>query len=213
VADSNKPGMDKALHFVCKMDAALALSQESFDDVFETENDGYDDPSADSDLLLYTSDEKNGNEHSDDEELDEFNDELDSDEEEFDDEGHVSVLSTICKFWESRRVHMISDWTIAGWMLSVVPEIRKDAIDNATGWDQLCVEHVIEKLFHGEAPQVLGQKKVTFWIELDGFQNKGMGLIGCTFGTLCTLPMANHISGTSTIHFLILRYLALLRVM
>jgi len=67
---------------------------------------------------------------------------------------------------------MISDLSIAGWMLSVVPEIRKDAIDNATGPDWLCVEHVIEKLFHGETPQVLGQKKVTFWIELDGFQNK-----------------------------------------
>jgi len=56
VADSNKPGMDKALYFVRKMDAALALSQESFDDVLETENDGYD-PSADSDLL-YTGNKK-----------------------------------------------------------------------------------------------------------------------------------------------------------
>ena len=41
-----------------------------------------------------------------------------------------SLSSTVCSLWHKRQLHIKTDFAVSGWMLCVIPHIRKYAKDN-----------------------------------------------------------------------------------
>ena len=39
-----------------------------------------------------------------------------------------SLSSTVCYLWQERQLHINTDFAVTGWMLSVIPHIRKDSV-------------------------------------------------------------------------------------
>ena len=118
-------------------------------------------PKPDDDVGVFSNDED-----SDDSDDDDGNVEADADEGELSDSDDESLSTNsqglvepeppplvilsfsqqVKKAWAKRSSKIMSDFSIAGWMLSVVPEIRRDVEDNAGGHHRLAMERIIMKL-------------------------------------------------------------------
>ena len=53
---------------------------------------------------------------------------IDTDGPEISDSDMLESLSfSVCKLWQKRQLHINTDFSVTGWMLCVIPHIRKDA--------------------------------------------------------------------------------------
>ena len=62
-----------------------------------------------------------------------------------------SLSSSFCKLFQKRQLDIITDFTVTGWMLCVIPHIRKDAKDNSHSDHRKQINIVIKALFHGKS--------------------------------------------------------------
>ena len=186
LADSNQPGMDKLHYLQSKESKAIERSLHWLNDVSlfpaddEVNYEGVDhQPYGDSDSEDGSEVDNVVNNHT--ELSDEFSDggqensdeEVDESEEE---DESVSVGSScvgyrILSHWNKRKKWLDSDFAIAGWMLSVCPEIMEDVKVHCTGDDRMAMECVIKHLYTGWTEDI-GVVFDKFWIEWESFSNQ-----------------------------------------
>ena len=41
----------------------------------------------------------------------------------------IILISSVCNIWQKRQIHINTDFTVTGWMICVIPHIRKDEKD------------------------------------------------------------------------------------
>ncbi len=99
------------------------------------------------------------------------NDEIGEDEE-------LSLSCMVKQSWMKRKQLLEHDFAIAGWSLSILPEIRDDVRLNLDGDKRIAIERVIAKLHVAPNPNSkVANDEIdviidTFWKEFSDFQNK-----------------------------------------
>ena len=58
-----------------------------------------------------------------------------------------SLSFSVCKLWHKRQLHINTDFSVTGWMLFVIPHIRKDENDNSDSDHKKQVNNIIKTLF------------------------------------------------------------------
>ena len=61
----------------------------------------------------------------------------------------VSLSSSVSKLWRKIKIHINNDFTVTGWMLYVIPHIRKDAKDHSDSDNRKQVNNAIKTFFNG----------------------------------------------------------------
>jgi hypothetical protein len=179
LADKCTPGMDQLYYFVRRTDFALENSIKHFETVDYFSN--YE-PSAelanddDEDTAL---DDDGGGANDDFQAV--LDDAYDGDSEEDGDDDtdteagggeKPGIGESIIKLWYKRRPQLVSDFAIAGWLLSPLEEIREDAKRNKAPEHAEAMDRVLKKLYHNRPNDILDGMKDTFWTEWDMFQSK-----------------------------------------
>jgi hypothetical protein len=184
LADKSEPGFDCLFYFVRRAEKAMDWSVRSFENVsfFTTVAR---DPQVMNDILYH-----GGPEHDiPDEEDDELTDMLaeaydDSDVEGDSDDDSVlgetnngaELGQKIITLWNKRRGRMVSDFAIAGWLLSPLEEVMSDVKAGRAGeygWEMTeAMDRILNKMYHNLKDDELGELKDNFWTEYDEFSNK-----------------------------------------
>ena len=143
LADSNRPGMDKLWYFVRLCTKKIKDILPKIDSHFSKDFDFEVNISNSKELIKENQESEdrmqrdlNVDDEFEDNEMDDFSDsESDDEESTSDDDDDISLSSSnttsirdkIWKCWEMRSSLMKTDYTIAGWLLSIEPEIFEDA--------------------------------------------------------------------------------------
>lgn len=175
LADKSAPGFDCLNYFIRRTDKAIEWSAHSFNSrsFFTT---AISDQGAMQDLLNDDSDDT----LEDDDELDAM---VDNGGEEGDsDEDSITSLPegttgrdlgrSIVALWKHRKQHMVSDFCIAGWLLSPLQEVMDDVKAGITSGSNESMDRILDKMYHRMTEEELGQVKDTFWTEWNEFSNK-----------------------------------------
>ena len=92
-----------------------------------------------------------------------------SDEEEPSYNDYTIYIDNICffvsKLWFEIQKHINADYAVTGWMLCVIPHIRKDVFKSSNINHMIQVNTVIKNLFAGQSEKQLNETLDTFWIE------------------------------------------------
>ena len=78
----------------------------------------------------------------------------------------------MCNLWQKRQLHINTDFEVTGWMLCVIPHIRKYAKDNSDRKHRKQVNNVIKRLFSGSSEEDMNVTLDMFWTEYTDFDNK-----------------------------------------
>ena len=62
-----------------------------------------------------------------------------------------SLSSTVCNLWQKIKLRINTDFAVTGWMLCVIPHIRKYAKDHSDRNHRKQVNNVIKTLFSGSS--------------------------------------------------------------
>ena len=73
--------------------------------------------------------------------------------------------------WNKREEHINTDYAVTGWMLCVIPHIRKDVFKSAQNKHHIQVNNVIKNLFAGSTEKELHGALDTVWSEYNSFNN------------------------------------------
>ena len=76
-----------------------------------------------------------------------------------------SLSSTVCNLWQKRQLHINTDFSVTGWMLCVIPHIRKYAKDHSDRNRRKQVNNVIKTLFSGGSEEEMAVTQDIFWTE------------------------------------------------
>ena len=83
-----------------------------------------------------------------------------------------SLIFSVCKIWQKRKLHINTDFPVTGWMLCVLPHIRKDAKYYSDSDHRKKVNNVIKTLFSGASEEEMAATQDLFWTEYNEFDNK-----------------------------------------
>ena len=156
LADSNKAGMDKVLYYSRMTKIYIIKSSTDLDnkELFPVSVSSYQNVwiSPDSD----TEDEEN----------------IDTDDPEISDSDMLESLSfSVCKLWQKRQSHINTDFAVTGWMLCIIPYIRKYAKYHPYIDHRKQVKNVINTLFYGESEEEMAVTIDLFCTEYTAFDN------------------------------------------
>ena len=76
-----------------------------------------------------------------------------------------NLIYSVCKLWQKRKIHTNTDFTVTGWMLCFIPQIRKDAKYHSDSDHRKQAKNVIKTLFHGASEDEIAVTKDIFWTE------------------------------------------------
>ena len=80
------------------------------------------------------------------------------------DSDMLEILSlSVCKLWQKRQLHINTDFSVTGWMLCVIPHIRKYAKDHSDRNHRKQVNNVIKTLFSGSSEEEMNVTLDVFW--------------------------------------------------
>jgi hypothetical protein len=168
LADQKDPVMDKLFFYVRRMDQTLERSVAILDDLekriqgtslrvlSQIKTDDITEPDMD---LVQAADETEDSSDSDTV----YNDKT------------KSLGQKVKELWLKRREKLVTDFAIAGWLLSPIPEIYKDSDDNMTGDHRNAVDRLLKKLMGSEFADdsnELAEIMNTFWDEFEHFKTK-----------------------------------------
>jgi hypothetical protein len=93
---------------------------------------------------------------------------------------HVTTLKTslgdkVVNIWNKRRSSLVSDFAIAGWLLSPIPEIYDDSSANMDGTHRDAVDRLLKKMMApglADDSDELAAIMNTFWDEFEHFKAK-----------------------------------------
>ena len=80
--------------------------------------------------------------------------------------------SNIIELWRRRRTKLVSDFAIAGWLLSPLEEVRGHVKQNREGYHDTAMDRILQKMYHYLTEEELGNVMDTFWTEYDTFVNR-----------------------------------------
>jgi Protein of unknown function (DUF 659) len=181
LADKSEPGFDCLYYFIRRADKALEWSTRSFNTV-PYFTSALSDPAAQEDQLFH-----NGLDDEADEDDDDFQSMLADGYDESDREGDSDEDSTprlpyattgrdlgrnIVNIWKKRKQNMVSDFCIAGWLLSPLEEVMVDVKACKTGDNNEAMDRILGKMYYRLTEEELGTLKDTFWTEWDEFSTK-----------------------------------------
>lgn len=167
MADQKDPVMDKLYFYVRRMDKTLEKSKTILDD-YESKIQGI------SWRIIKDLDETNAAHNNSDSEASNFTNESSTEEEEEDPSGK-SLGDKIIDLWNKRRDKLVSDYAIAGWMLSPIPEIYDDAAQHMRGVHRDAVDRLLKRMIASEFADdsdELAELMNTFWDEFEHFRSK-----------------------------------------
>jgi hypothetical protein len=67
---------------------------------------------------------------------------------------------------------LVSDFAIAGWLLSPLEEVRAHAKQYRDGSHDSAMDRILKKMYHNLTEEELGNVMDTFWTEFDTFVNR-----------------------------------------
>ena len=77
-------------------------------------------------------------------------DNIDTDDPETSDSDMLESLSfSVCKLWQKRQLYINTYFAVTGWMLCVIPHIRKDEKNHSYSDHRKKINNVIKTLFSG----------------------------------------------------------------
>jgi hypothetical protein len=170
LADQKEPVMDKLFFYVRRMDNTLGKSRAILDDmekktqsmswrVLSEIHTTFDEPQKDIDFI------------DDDEDIDDS-----TDSESFDSTNiTMSLGQKVGEIWLKRRERLVTDFSIAGWLLSPIPEVYDDSSSNQTGEHRTAVDRLLKKLMgsdFADDSDELARVMNTFWEEFEQFKSK-----------------------------------------
>ena len=175
LADQKRPVMDKLYYYVRRMDKTIIKSKVMLDDLHDVlldPNNGLFQDGLSQDLEAQSDD--------DDESFSEETESTSDTESEVDEP--IGVKNTVGTFgdrvlanWNRRRENLISDYSIAGWLLCAIPDVREDAKSNQTGEHRNAMECLLKKLYMHEmepSSEEVAEMLDTFWTEYEYFETK-----------------------------------------
>ncbi len=172
LADQKDPQMDKLYFYIRRMDKALQKSKVLLDELEAKSLGSYwrsIDEIANNDTTASTE-----NSDSDCNETDNTTNDSDTEDE------HVTTLKTslgdkVVNIWNKRRSTLVSDFAIAGWLLSPIPEIYDDSSANMDGTHRDAVDRLLKKMMApglADDSDELAAIMNTFWDEFEHFKAK-----------------------------------------
>ena len=168
LADRKDPVMDKLYFYVRRMDKTLERSKVLLDEIEEKTHGLYWRILQD-----VTSDDTTPNDDSDAESASVV---LDSSTEDDDDSTNSKSLGDkVIDLWNKRRAKLVSDFAIAGWLLSPLHEIYEDSKTAMTGAHRNAVDRLLKKMMASELADdsdELAEIMNTFWHEFEQFKAK-----------------------------------------
>ena len=76
-----------------------------------------------------------------------------------------SLSFSVFKVWQKRELHINTDFEVTGWMLFVIPHIRKDAKYHSYSNHRKQDNNVIKTLFSGASEDEMFVAQDIFWTE------------------------------------------------
>ena len=73
---------------------------------------------------------------------------------------------------QKRKIHINTNFSVKGWMLCVIPHIRKDEKYYSDSDHKKQVKNVIKTLFHGLNKDEISATQDIYWTEYADFDNK-----------------------------------------
>lgn len=165
LADKKEPVMDKLHFYIRRMDETIVKSKLDLDSF--SENFAYSFLSS-----VDKIDDSNIPPDGDSESGDEAGTEDDEEESE---DATVSLGSKVQSIWIKRRTALATDFSIAGWMLSPIPEVFEDSKHHALGAERNAVERLLKKMYTAEFAadsNEVANLLNTFWNEYEDFKGK-----------------------------------------
>lgn len=186
LADKSEPGFDRLYYFVRKTDKTMEWSTRAFRTVsyFTT---AVEDPFVVEDILRNGAepDEEPVDEEEEDETMESMllaGHEDDPDDEGISDDDSDLGLpfgptgeqfgTNIRTLWAKRKVNMVSDFCIAGWLLSPLDEVMEDVKSARNVFSNQAMDRILNKLYHNLTEDELGGVKDKFWTEWNDFSTK-----------------------------------------
>ena len=98
---------------------------------------------------------------------------IDTDDPDSNDSDMLEILSfSVFKLFQKRQLHINTDFSVTGWMLCVIPHIRKYAKNNSDNDNRKKVNNVINTLFYWASEEEMAVTLDLFWTEYTAFDNK-----------------------------------------
>ena len=76
-----------------------------------------------------------------------------------------SLISLVCSLCQKRQLHINTDFVVTGWMLCVIPHIRKKSKDHSDIYHMKQVKNLIKKLLYGLSLEEIAVTQDIFWTE------------------------------------------------
>jgi hypothetical protein len=160
LSDEQEPCMDKLYFYVRRMDSTLLKSKEILDEV-EKKFSGSSWRTL-FDTITIDDDESSSNESEYDTET---CDEDDSD-------TKTTLGQKVIDIWKKRRDKLINDFSIAGWLLSPIPDVYNDSRENSNGQHRNAIDRLLKKMFasqFSDDSDELANLLNDFWEEFEHF--------------------------------------------
>ena len=170
LADQKEPVMDKLFYYVRRMDQTIEKSKIILD-VMEERTKGI--------AWRVISDIQIPDFDDDDNNCIDYNNDTESvastDSEATCHDTNESLGHQVAGLWSKRREKLVTDFSIAGWVLSPIPEVYNDCKRNMTGEHRNAVERLLIKMMASEFADdsdELAEITYFFWEEFEQFQSK-----------------------------------------
>ena len=160
LSDEQEPCMDKLYFYVRRMDSTLIKSKDILDEV-EKKFSGTSWRTL-FDTIMIDDDESSSNES-----------EYDTETCDEDDSDTMTTLGQkVIDIWKKRRDKLINDFSIAGWLLSPIPDVYNDSRENSNGQHRNAIDRLLKKMFASQLSDdsdELANLLNDFWEEFEHF--------------------------------------------
>ena len=82
-----------------------------------------------------------------------------------------SLSSLVCNFWEKRKLYINTYFVVTGWVLCLIPHIKKYASDHSDIDNSKQVNSIINTLFHGLSAYGFNFTLNLFWDDYTDLDN------------------------------------------
>ena len=165
LCDQQEPVMDKLYFYVRRMDTTLVKSKDILDEVEKKWSNTSWRSLFDTNALDYSSDDSQSKES-------EYDSETCAED---DSDTTTSLGQKVIDIWNKRRNNLINDFTIAGWLLSPIPEVYDDSSTNAKGEHRDAVDRLLKKMYASDMADdsdELATLYNDFWDDYEHFKSK-----------------------------------------
>ena len=165
LSDQQEPFMDKLFYYVRRMDISLDKSKNIMDDVEKQFK-------ASSWRTLYDINSNEEDSNDSDTPQSEYDSETCAEE---DSDTTTTLGQKVLDIWNKRRKKLINDFTIAGWLLSPIPEVYSDASIHSTGEHRLAMERLLKKMYATELADDSDEFAILFndfWADFEHFKSR-----------------------------------------